>query len=62
MIIVRNSDGSYSASGDGYDQPIAAEGETRVEARDAFLSLYANQYASAQVETHISEQMYGDLL
>ena len=61
MIIVRNSDGSYSASGDGYDYPIVAEGLTRVEARDAFISQYGDQYARAQTETHISDRMYGEL-
>ena len=61
MIIVRNSDGSYSASGDGYDHPIVAEGFTPSKARDAYLSQYADQYAKAQTETHISDLMYGEL-
>ena len=60
MIIVRNSDGSYSASGDGYDYPIVAEGLTSEEAEKEFYSQYGNQYARAQTETHISEVMYGN--
>ena len=55
MIIVRNSDGSYCASGDGYDYPIVAEGLTREEARKAFEAQYGHQYAAAQVATARSE-------
>ena len=55
MIIVRNSDGSWSARGDGYDRPIVAEGDTRKEAMLAFTTVYGNQYAEAQSLTALSE-------
>ena len=57
MIIVRNSDGSYSASGDGYDYPIVAEGLTREEARKGFEVQFGNQYAAAQVATARARHM-----
>lgn len=50
----------WLAQGDGYDYPIAAEGKTREEAVEGWASLFGQQYAKAQTETHISEVMYGD--
>ncbi len=54
MNITRNSDGSYSASSEGYDYPIAAEGETPEAAESAHNDAYGEQYAKAQTQTALS--------
>jgi hypothetical protein len=54
MIVEQVNDGSWLASGDGYDVPIVAEGGTRAEAVYNFTEQFGNQYALAQSKTHIS--------
>ena len=47
-------DGSWLASGMGYDRPILAEGGTYKEAVYNFNEVYGQQYAAAQSLTHLS--------
>ena len=54
MKVEKQQDGSWLASGDGYDRPILAEGHTRIQAEAGFLTEYGNQYAAAQVATHLA--------
>ena len=61
MIIVRNKDESYSASGKGVFMPIVVEGESRREAVENFISAFAAQYrrkkAHAEKNAHDYEIM-----
>ena len=61
MIAIQNSDGSFSASGDGVFMPIVVEGETRREAIENFISAFAAQYrrkkAHVEKNTHDYEIM-----
>jgi len=43
MIVVRNSDSSYSASGIGPLRVIVAEGRTRKEAIESYAQVHAHQ-------------------
>ena len=54
MKVEQVLDGSWLASGDGYDTRILAEGGTRKEASFNFTSAYGDQYAAAQVADHLS--------
>lgn len=54
MKVEQVNDGSWLATGGGYDRPIVAEGDTRKEAVHNFTTVYGNQYAKAQTLTHIS--------
>jgi hypothetical protein len=57
MKAEKQEDGSWLASGEGFDRPILAEGFSRREAVEAFTVVYGNQYAAAQVADYVS--MYG---
>jgi hypothetical protein len=59
MIVELVQDGSFLASGEGYDKPILAEGGSRKEAIFNFTVVYGDQYSAAQVADHLS--MYGIL-
>lgn len=50
----RNSDGSFSVSGMGPMRPIAVEGETRAEAREAWMSEFGRQYEEQERATALS--------
>lgn len=61
MKIELVEDGSYLATGMGYDKRIVAEGGTRSEAEYNFTAQYAEQYARGQALTHLSLVRDGDL-
>jgi len=51
MIIQRNSDGTYSASGGGYNRPIIVEADSPREARRQWIYEYGRQYAEGEAMT-----------
>jgi len=61
MKIELVEDGSYLATGMGYDKRIIAEGGTRQEAEYNFTAQLAEQYAKGQTLTHLSLVRDGEL-
>ena len=52
----------WIAQGDGPMRPIAVEGKTRKEARTAWMSQFANQYAEMETASHYGvEHTYDDI-
>jgi hypothetical protein len=57
MLIQRNSDDSYSVTGEGPMRPIAVEGYTRKEAMQEWMTAFGIQYEEQERHTHHSLQM-----
>jgi len=47
----RNSDGTFSVSGDGPMRPIVVDAETRAIARQHWMDEYGNQHAEQEAHT-----------
>lgn len=54
MLWQRNKDGSFSVSGQGPMGAIAVEGDTREEAREAWMAVFGEQYERQERATAVA--------
>ena len=64
IVAYDNEAGCWVAAGNGPLRPIVQEGNSRVEAENAYLKAYENQqadeYAMHEQMAHLGDEAYGD--